>query len=76
MTPSPLLSSQNSKLEEQSGDISCDVSVASSSGCMHDITLSFDPDSVDFEPLMVSGSEFRVVFHDYDCRFFLIATKR
>lgn len=63
MTPSPLLSSQNSKLEEQSGDISSEVSVASSSGCMHDITLSFDPDSVDFEPLMVSGTGKILTYH-------------
>jgi hypothetical protein len=37
--------------EETWGDISLDSSV-------HEEIIAFDPDAVDFEPLLVSGSEF------------------
>lgn len=53
----PLLSSHESKLEENVGEISCDISQASSSGCMDDINIhEFDTDAVDFEPLLISGT--------------------
>ncbi len=62
MTPSPLLPSPQSKQEETAGEFSSeDSSTSRLDSSVHsrvDEFDAFDPDSVDFEPLLVSGSEF------------------
>ena len=72
MVPSPLLKDEQSELEQEEtlGVSSGDVSYASSRSLQDDIE-QFDPDAVDFEPLLISGtgkilSYHSGSFHDYE----------
>jgi hypothetical protein len=61
LTPSRAHQNQQ---EDTSGESTCDISRTSSSGGIDEIH-DFDPDAVDFEPLLVTGCEYlaRDVIH-------------
>lgn len=53
--------------EDKKMSSSCNVSVATSSGsCIDDPDFNFDPDAVDFEPLLVSGTGKILSYHSED----------
>jgi len=56
LTASPLRAHQN-QLGDTSGESTCDISRKSSSGGIDELQ-DFDPDAVDFDPLLVTGCEY------------------
>ncbi|KAL7444526.1 hypothetical protein ACHAXH_008385, partial [Discostella pseudostelligera] len=59
LTPSRAHQNQQ---EDTSGESTCDISRTSSSGGIDEIH-DFDPDAVDFEPLLVTGSGKILSYH-------------
>ena len=72
MTPHPLVpineeGSWTQLKDDKNSSSSCNVSVAtSSSGIIDDPNFNFDPEAVDFEPLLVSGTGKILSYHSED----------
>mmetsp|Transcript_28525 Transcript_28525/g.60195 ORF Transcript_28525/g.60195 Transcript_28525/m.60195 type:complete len:435 (-) Transcript_28525:237-1541(-) len=62
MTPAPLLPNHLSKQDEPFGDAMCDVSLSSGASYIDEMK-DFDPNAVDFEPLLVSNTGRILTYH-------------